>query len=463
MPYYGHPQELSKLTLTRSRTDYPPVPQPALVGINHSTAPVALREQLALSGDRLAEALAALRTRVPECAIISTCNRLEIYCLLPPGEDPSTLVPLVYGEGEHLLPHTYAYSGREAARHLFRVASGLDSLVLGEVQILGQVQRAWQEAHKAGAAGPVISGLFHRAVALGKRVHSETTLSRQPASVSYAAVALARQIFGPSLSERRVLVVGTGEVGEGVARCLSEHGVQPTVVVHRRLEQASEVARRYHADVAPWDELPERLGSADIVISSTAAPHIVLTRTMIEDAIEARVGKPLYLIDLALPRDIDPLAAEVPGVHLSNIDDLHEVVKATMREREGALPQIRVMIDLETARFSEWLQVREAAPAIEALRREAESVTRSELRWAARKLPNLTPQELRVIETMAARMAGKLLHRPTLWLKAQAAGEGEPLYGLESLSTREMTALFYSGGENARTDTGKGENDAAQP
>src|SRR5205823_1881918 len=214
--------------------------------------------------------------------------RFEVYTVSP-GEPrergPNGLLARLLGESYQALePYTYYHANSEAVSHLFSVASGIDSLVLGEVQILGQVQRAWQAAHEVGAAGPVLSQLFHKAVALGKRVHSETDISRQPASVSYAAVTLARQIFGRDLSDRRVLIIGTGEVGEGVARCLHEYGVRCTVVAHRQLERAHAVARRYSAEIATWDRLPDCLAAADIVVSSTAAPHFILQRKHVEEA-----------------------------------------------------------------------------------------------------------------------------------------------------------------------------------
>lgn len=425
-----------------------------VLGLNHVTAPVRVRERFALSGERLHAALQAALNIAEECVVISTCNRLEIYSLVASKEHPSSLLESIYGDARHeLLPYTYSHNGEAAAKHLFRVASGLDSLVLGEVQILGQAQKAWQASHRAGAAGPVLSQLFHRAVALGKRVRSETDVSARPASVSYAAVVLAREIFGPRLAERRVLVIGTGEVSEGVARCLYDHGVRATVVAHRQLERAQVVARRYQAETATWDELPARLAGSDIVISSTAAPHYVLQRQHIEAAMLARPHRPLYLIDLAVPRDIDPAAAEVPNVRLRNIDDLQEVVRTSLAERQSALPQIEAMIEVEAARFSEWLRARSTGPMIKELQSQAGAVARKELEWAMSKLPDLTERERQVVEALASRLTGKLLHGPIQWLKAQAetglAAEArlQPDYGMSNLSEQELAELFYRSAE----------------
>lgn len=417
-----------------------------MVGISHDTAPVEVRERFSLSGDGLAVALKAASALANECVIISTCNRLEIYALLEPDRSPTALLSvLAPDDADELRPYTYSQVGSAAVRHLFRVTAGLESLVLGEVQILGQTQRAWQAAHQQGVAGPVLSQLFHRAVALGKRVHNETPISRQPASVSYAAVVLARQVLGSNLADRQALVIGTGEVGEGVARCLHDYGVRPTVVAHRQLERAETIARRYQADTAAWDDLPSCLASADIVISSTSAPHYILQRQHIEDAVSARGGRPLYLIDLAVPRDIDPSAAELPGVHLHNVDDLHSVVSTTLRERESALPEIETMVAAEASRFMEWLRARSTAPTIQELQAQAQAITQGELAWAIAKLPNMDERERRVVEAMASRIAGKLLHGPIQWLKAEAerSTTGEPDYGMSRLTGTEMAAMFY--------------------
>ncbi len=245
------------------------------------------------------------------------------------------------------------------------------------------------------------------------------------------------------MNDRRVLVIGTGEIGEGVARCLHEHGLRATVVAHRQLEKARQVARRYDADVATWDELPDRLAIADIVISSTAAPHTVLQLHQIAAAMAARPDRPLCLIDLAVPRDIDPLAGGLPGVHLYNIDDLQAVVRTTLQERQSALPEIRAMIEAEVSRYLEWLRTRSAAPTIRALLTQAAAVTDEELAWAMPKLSTLSPRERRVIEIMASRIAGKLMHAPIQWLKAQAVEAGETDYDMDDINANEVPGLFY--------------------
>jgi glutamyl-tRNA reductase len=420
-------------------------------GVSHDTAPVEVREQLSLTGEQIAAAHQALRqqARVLEAVVLSTCNRFETYLLLdeaqPPEGSATDFLGLFAAEGTALAPYAYSHVGSAAAGHLFKVAAGIDSLVPGEVQILGQVQRAWQAAHRAGAAGPVLSQLFHKAVALGKRVHSETSISRRPASVSYAAVVLARQVLGEELADRRVLVVGTGEVGEGVARCLYDYGLHATVVVHRQIERAQDVARRYTADIATWDELPRQLEAADVVISSTSAPHTILQREHVQEAISRRPERPLYLIDLAVPRDIDPSAADLPGVYLHNIDDLQAVVRTTLEERRSALPQVERMVQAEVREVTRWLNARSTFPAIKTLREQADEVREREVRWALAKMPDLSEREREIVQAMAARIMGKLLHGPIQWIKAQAESDLEPDYGMSTLDPRQFADLFLSG------------------
>ena len=419
-----------------------------VIGISHDTAPVEIREQVHLQDEQLPAVLKRLANDVAECVVLSTCNRLEVYALCEPWHVRSALLPGVFGDlAGRIMPHLYSRTGTEAVKHLFRVAAGLDSLVPGEVQILGQVQRAWQAAHSMGTTGPVLSQLFHKAVAFGKRVHSETDISRRPASVSYAAVTLARQIFGNELAGRRVLVIGTGEVGEGVARCLYEHGLHTTVVAHRQVERAHTVARRYHAGVITWDQLPQHLALADIVISSTAAPHIIIQRRQVAEAMRARPHRPLYLIDLAVPRDIDPASAEVEGVYLHDIDDLQAVVRTTLEERRQALPEIEIMVEQEAARFDDWLRARSVAPTIEALRAQADDVVKRETEWALSRLSHLSERVRQVVQALAARVAGKLLHGPIQWLKGRALDSAQPSY---DLTTEQFVRLFYGTDDRAR-------------
>jgi glutamyl-tRNA reductase len=248
-------------------------------------------------------------------------------------------------------------------------------------------------------------------------------------------------------------VVGTGEVGEGVARCLYDYGLHATVVVHRQIERAQDVARRYTADIATWDELPRQLEAADVVISSTSAPHTILQREHVQEAISRRPERPLYLIDLAVPRDIDPSAADLPGVYLHNIDDLQAVVRTTLEERRSALPQVERMVQAEVREVVRWLNARSTFPAIKTLREQADEVREREVRWALAKMPDLSEREREIVQAMAARIMGKLLHGPIQWIKAQAESDLEPDYGMSTLDPRQFTDLFLAGSDDGIATT----------
>ncbi|HEX6507985.1 MAG TPA: glutamyl-tRNA reductase [Chloroflexota bacterium] len=413
-----------------------------VTGIRHANIPLDLREACAFSAQQSYDMLAATDVPLDEYVVLSTCNRLEVYGMresTAPLELVAERILAMFGDAAaRLEPYLYIHKEERAVGHLLRVACGLDSAILGEVEILGQVQRAWQMAHQAGVAGPVLSQLFQKGVALGKRVRTETSISRHPASISYAAVVLARQIFGPQLAERKALVIGSGQVGEGVAGCLYEHGVRATIVAHRHVNRTRDVARRYHADIVQWDELPRCLAQSDLVISSTAAPHSILHQRHVVEAMRGREGQPLYLLDLAVPRDVAPDATEVPGVHLHNLDDLHAVVQSSVEERRSSVPEVEAMVDGEVARFGAWLRARNAAPLIGEAQAQAQVIKQQELGWAYAKLSDLDERERRVVETLASRLVGKMLHGPIQWLKAQAESgvASEPDYSSKALADR---------------------------
>jgi glutamyl-tRNA reductase len=395
--------------------------QPLVIGVSHVTAPVALRERFSLPSHALESALANVRGRAGECVVLSTCNRFEVYSRLQRETDAFLLVCALTGvDPADARPHLYLHRQQHAVRHLFRVAAGAESLVPGEVEVLGQVRRAWEVARGAETTGPVLSQLFHRAVSLGKRVRSETAIGRRPASVSSAAVQLARQVVGRELRDRHVLIIGSGDVGRSLARCLFEHGARPTVVAHREVERARDLASRYHGRLVTWDRLPEQLARADIVISSTAAPHFVLRHELLERVVQQRTARPLCMIDLAVPRDIEPSVAGLPGVQLHDIDDLRDVIEDSIAQRRAELPRIERMIDAEIARFEAWILARSVAPAIRQLEAEAERIVRSETDRALARLPGASPLERRTIETLASRIAGKLLHANIERIKAMA-------------------------------------------
>ena len=395
-----------------------------LTGLSHQTASLEEREAATLRGERLPDALARLARVAGEGAILSTCNRTEIYAYT--DGDPAAVAAMLRAEllgSAGANAHWYTRSGADAAGHLFRVAAGLDSLVPGEVQILGQIKEAWAAAHAAGVAGPICSALFQRALAAGKRVRTTTAISALPASISYAAVTLVRRILG-GLEGRRVLVIGAGTMGEAVARCLMENGAGTLLVANRHAERAVALAAAHGGAAVTWAELPAALAAADVVISATDAPGFVLPLEMLRRAVHGRPETPLHLIDLAVPRDIDPQCARLPGVFLHNIDDLREVVDAGLAARRAALPAATAIVDEEAAAFRAWLDSRRAAPTIEALRRRADAIRQNETEWALSHLNDLSERDRQIVEALAARLVGKLLHEPTVRLR-QLAGAPE--------------------------------------
>jgi glutamyl-tRNA reductase len=397
-----------------------------VTGLSHQTASLEEREAATLRGEKLPDALARLARLAGEGAILSTCNRTEIYAYSDgdPAAVAATLRAALLGpagSGDQW----YTRSGADAAAHLFRVAAGLDSLVPGEVQPLGQTTAPWPPAQPAGVAGPVCSALFQRALAAGKRVRSTTAISALPASISYAAVSLVRRILG-RLEGRRVLVVGAGVMGEAVARCLMENGAGALLVANRHAARALALAAAHGGSAVAWDDLPVALAAADVVISATDAPGFVLPMDLVRKASHARPETPLHLIDLAVPRDIDPECAGLPGVFLHNIDDLRDVVDAGLAARRAALPAATAIVEEEAAAFRAWLESRRAAPTIEALRRRADAIRQNETEWALSHLNDLSARDRQIVEALAARLVGKLLHEPTVRLRELAAApEGD--------------------------------------
>ncbi len=394
-----------------------------VVGASHRTAPVELRERLDFSSRGLEQAVRALAARGPalEAVVVSTCNRAELYVAC---RDAGATTDELLGffcdfhhlPAEQVRPHLYAHTDHDAARHLFRVASGLDSLVVGEPQILGQVKDAFSVATTAESAGPLLNKLFHWAFGVGKRVRSETALAEGAVSVSYAAVTLARKIFG-NLGGRRVLVVGAGEMGKLTALHLKAQGVASVVITSRTLAHAQELADDVGGTVVPWDSLPSALHEADIVITGTGSPAPILFKAQVLSAMPASRTRPMFLIDIAVPRDVDPHAGEIEQVFLYNIDDLQAIVRENMERRGAEVGRAEQIVDEEVAKFSTWYRSREAVPTIVALRQRFESVRRSELDRLEPKLASLPPEARARVEEVTRLLIEKLLHHPTEQLK----------------------------------------------
>jgi glutamyl-tRNA reductase len=401
-----------------------------LVGISHHQAPVELRERAALDPKRAAELAAQLAGDQSEAVCLSTCNRTELYLADEAAEEAERKAEaaLLALEAE-LGPALYRLRDEAAALHLFRVAAGLDSMIPGEGEILGQVRTA----HEAGATGPILDRLFRQALHAGRKARAQTAIGESPASVSSAAAALAEQVFG-DLHGRAVLVIGAGKVGELAVRNLVSRGATITSVANRTAERAEEVAQRFGGRALPLDQVGTELERADVVLSSTSAPGWILSRHEVERALPARKGRPLFLIDLAVPRDLDPSIHELEGCYLYDIDDLEAVVVETLAGRRREAERAESIVAEEADRFREWQASLDVVPAIASLRARAEEIRAAELRRA-----RLNDAERRAAESVTSAVLNKLLHLPTIRMKqAAAAAEGviyadavRHLFGLE--------------------------------
>jgi glutamyl-tRNA reductase len=396
-----------------------------LVGISHRTAPVELRERVDFQARGVAEALRTIAERgsTREAVVVSTCNRAELYVAC--DDAAATRADLVAFLSEFhrvqasdLTPHVYDVHGLDAARHLFRVAGGLDSLVVGEPQILGQVKDAHTAAADAQTVGPVLNRLFHSSFAVGKRVRTETGLGAGAVSVSYAAAALARKIFG-DLRGRTVAVVGAGEMGKLTALHMKSHGVHTVTIVSRTMAHAARTAEAIGgASAAPWDELDAVLGAADIVITAAGAAAPILTKAHVEAVMRPRRNRPLFIIDIAVPRDVEPAAGEIEQVFLYNIDDLQATVRENLARRTSEVVHAEAIVGEEVDKFGAWLRSRGAIPTVVALRQRFETIRRAELERLEFKLSALPPDARARVDEITHLIVEKLLLTPTEQLKS---------------------------------------------
>lgn len=399
--------------------------QVSLVGISHKTAPIAVREHFALTAAELPAALALLRERYNGAAVISTCNRTEVYAIGPRGiGDPRAVVALLAeAKGVAAIEGApfYALSGKDATRHLFRVAAGIESMVIGESEILGQVRAAFAAATVAGTQNVALSRLFHTAIRVGRRARSQTHIGRYAVSVSSTAVGLARSTLG-EMAGRTVLVVSAGEAGKLTARSLRESGVERLLVTNRSPERATELAAELGGTAVPFEDLDACLERADIVISSTGSEQFVIGRELVERVMARRPNRPMVMIDIAVPRDIDPMVRDVPGVHLYDIDALQGIAQAHVNLRKSEVVHVEEIIDEAVVKFAEWMRTLEVVPTIAALRAQAEIVRAAEMERTLSKT-NLSPADRKRIEAMTSAIVKKLLHDPIARLKT--AGDGE--------------------------------------
>ena len=388
-----------------------------LVGTSHRLAPVALRERVALD----LEHAAALAKRLGEAVCISTCNRTELYVAAEDVEEAERAAVAALVELEpNVEPALYRLRDEAAALHLFRVAAGLDSLVPGEGEILGQV---WT-AYEAGSTGPLLDRLFRHALHAGKKVRTQTAIAESPASVSSAAAALAEQVFG-DLDGRSILLIGAGKVSDLAARNLISRGARIVSIANRSAGRAATLAGRVGAEAVPLDELEQHLAEADVVVSSTSAPGYVLDRETVE---RARKGRPLLLIDLAVPRDLDPAIHELDGCYLYDIDDLEAVVAETLTGRRREAQRAEAIVAGEADEFRTWQASLEVVPAIASLRARADEIREAELRRAESRLGPLTESQRQAVEALASRIVDKLLHLPTVRMKQAAAAADGVVY-----------------------------------
>ncbi|MFQ5995138.1 MAG: glutamyl-tRNA reductase [Acidiferrobacterales bacterium] len=389
-------------------------------GVNHRTAPVAIREQIAIPPEDVVDALREITTSgaATEATILSTCNRTELYCGLDQVDSERAIAwfssnyPLPVSD---IRPYLYRHSDAAAVKHAFRVAAGLDSMVLGEPQILGQMKDAFATAHKAGATGKILNRLFQQTFSVAKKVRTDTAIGASAVSVAYAAVSLAKQIFD-HLSEQTVLLIGAGDMIELCARHLKEHDIGHMIVANRTFERAQLLAVPFGAEPTTLRDMPERLSEADIVISSTASQLPILGKGAVESALKARKHRPMFMVDIALPRDIEQEVGDLGDVYLYTIDDLKDVVQENLQSRLEAAKEAERIIETHASQFMYWIRSLDTVPSIRALRETADAVRETELERARQRLASGEDVQ-HVIERLAHALTNKFIHAPTLALR----------------------------------------------
>jgi glutamyl-tRNA reductase len=398
-----------------------------VIGINYKTAPVEIRERLSFNEVDLAEAKKKLNTKksILENIILSTCNRTEIYAVVDQLHTGRYYIKEFLSEWfgieqKEFSPFLFVYEDDGAVDHLFNVTCGLNSMVLGETQILGQVRTSFMLAQEVGTTGTVFNQLFKQAITVAKRAHSETDIGANAVSVSYAAVELAKKIFG-SLANKHVLIFGAGKMGELAAQNLHGNGVKKVTVINRTYEKAQDLAHRFSGKARSLAELEKSLAEADILISSTGAKDFVISKEMMVKVEKKRKGKPLFMVDIAVPRDLDPRIAELENVFLYDIDDLEGIVEANLQERKKAAEKIMLMIEKEIVEFKQWLGMLGVVPVISALREKAHVIQSETMVSLERKLPNLSERDLKVLNKHTKSIINQLLKDPILQVKELAA------------------------------------------
>jgi glutamyl-tRNA reductase len=411
-----------------------------VLGVSHNTAPVALRERLALTeraGKRFLQELVASED-ISEAVAISTCNRTEIYLVATdPVRAEAELLGRLARDADirpiELASVVYSPRNCDAARQLYRVTAGLDSMIVGEAEVQGQVKRAYEAALQAGTTGPLTNRLFGAALQAGKRARSETGIGRERVSVSTVAVDLARDVVG-DLASRSVVIIGAGETAELTAQALADQGVRTVFVANRHADRARSLAERFGGEVGSLDSLPARLQDADIVVASTSSPHAIVEAEGLEVVMRARGGRPLVLIDIAVPRDIEHACGEIEGVSVYDMDDLQAVVARNLGVREAERTRAEAVIEEEIQRFARWLAQLEVMPTITSLREHGADIVDQVLAENAGRWESASPRDLARIEAVARAVMQRLLHEPTIRLKESGHGRQQvlrELFGLE--------------------------------
>jgi glutamyl-tRNA reductase len=424
----------------------------AVVGVSHRTAPVEIRERFAFSDNEAVEALGGLREHsgMKEAVLLSTCNRTELYVC--PGSNPDLVAAgeavlaekaggLVGGASQYL----YHEKGIDSVRHLYRVVAGMDSLILGEAEIQGQVRSAYELAGRVPmhppVAGPVLHRLFQTALSVGGQIRSQTPLGRGAASVASVAVELARKIFG-SLEGREVMILGAGNTAELVVEALKRDKIQGLIVANRTRDRAQNLANRLDGDAIHFDEMPFSLARTDILVASTGAPHVLITRDGFRQAIGGPREKPLLVLDLAIPRDVEPELGGEPNVFLYNVDDLREIIDGNLIKRQASISEAEVIVEDQANAFAQWHDARDVVPVVTGLRDRWGHMREDELEWLWQRLGHLSAEDREQVESFSKRLLNKLLHQPTIRLKEGVAnGRGADfvdavrfLHGLEDVA-----------------------------
>ncbi|MDX1764070.1 MAG: glutamyl-tRNA reductase [bacterium] len=394
-----------------------------LVGLSHKTAPVELREKVCMPDVALPEQLDKVRSdEIPECLIVATCNRVEVLaqCSHAAGGIAKIKEYLTSGSNVSLSEvdsHFYSLEGDKAVQHIFRVASSLDSMMVGEPQILGQIKNAYTVASEEGATGVILNRLMHKAFSTAKRVKTETRIARYAVSISYAAVELAKKIFD-DLSEKTVMLVGAGEMSELAARHLMDNGAKRLLVTNRTYSRAVELAEEYSGSAIRFEDFTDSLIRTDIIISSTGASNYILSHKQVKEVLHERRNKPMFLIDIAVPRDLDPEINKLRNVYLYDIDDLQAVVNTNIQERQKEAEKADEIVLQEVEAFSRWMSSLDVTPMIVLLRERLEQIRQEELKRTLPRLNGISDKERKAIDAMAAAIVNKILHGPLKALKS---------------------------------------------